>query len=134
MVKEEVRIDARVHSRLIGARGRNIRKIMEQFSVDIKFPRSSDPDPDIVTVIGADDNVLDAKEHLLNLEEEYVSYFTMFLLDILIPSTVPAGSHLLRSVKTASCRFVNTCMLKSFCVYPVTELVQEVAKKIYPTY
>jgi len=72
MVKEEVRIDARVHSRLIGARGRNIRKIMEQFSVDIKFPRSTDPDPDIVTVIGAEDNVLDAKEHLLNLEEEYM--------------------------------------------------------------
>jgi hypothetical protein len=116
MVKEEVRIDARVHSRLIGARGRNIRKIMEQFSVDIKFPRSTDPDPDIVTVIGVEDNVLDAKEHLLNLEEEYVSYFTVFLLDILIPSTVPAGSHLLLSVKTASCRVVNTYMLKSFCV------------------
>ena len=112
MVKEEVRIDARVHSRLIGARGRNIRKIMEQFSVDIKFPRSTDPDPDIVTVIGAEENVLDAREHLLNLEEEYVSYFSVFLLDILIPSTVPAGSHLLLSVKTASCRVVNTYMLK----------------------
>jgi len=134
MVKEEVRIDARVHSRLIGARGRNIRKIMEQFSVDIKFPRSTDPDPDIVTVIGAEDNVLDAKEHLLNLEEEYVSYFTVFLLDILIPSTVPAGSHLLLSVKTASCRVVNTYMLKSFCVYPVTKFVQEVAKYMYPTH
>jgi len=69
MVKEEVRIDARVYSRLIGTRGRNIRKIMEQFSVDIKFPRSTDPDPDIVTVIGAEENVLDAKEHLLNLED-----------------------------------------------------------------
>jgi len=94
MVKKEVCIDARVHSRLIGARGRNIRKIMEQFSVDIKFPRSTDPDPDIVTVIGAEDNVLDAKEHLLNLEEEYVSYFTSLLLEILIHSTFPAGSHL----------------------------------------
>jgi predicted component of type VI protein secretion system len=77
MVKEEVRIDARVHSRLIGARGRNIRKIMEQYSVDIKFPRSTDADPDIVTVIGAEENVLDAREHLLNLEEEYVSIFTV---------------------------------------------------------
>jgi len=107
---------------------------MEQFSVDIKFPRSTDPDPDIVTVIGAEDNVLDAREHLLNLEEEYVSYFTVLLLEILIPSTVPAGSHLLLSVKTASCRFVNTYMLKSFCVCPVTKFVQEVAKKIYPTH
>lgn len=77
MVKEEVHIDARVHSRLIGARGRNIRKIMEQYNVDIKFPRSTDADPDIVTVIGAEENVLDAREHLLNLEEEYVSYFAV---------------------------------------------------------
>jgi len=129
MVKEEVCIDARVHSRLIGARGRNIRKIMEQFSVDIKFPRSTDPDPHIVTVIGAEENVLDAKEHLLNLEEEYVSYFTVLLLEILISSTVPAGSHLLLSVKTASCRVVNTCVIKSFCVYPVTKFVQEWPRK-----
>ncbi|PNF18399.1 Vigilin [Cryptotermes secundus] len=72
MVKEEVHIDARVHSRLIGARGRNIHKIMEQYSVDIKFPRSTDTDPNIVTVIGAEENVLDARDCLLNLEEEYM--------------------------------------------------------------
>jgi hypothetical protein len=82
MVKEEVHIDARVHSRLIGARGRNIRRIMEQYSVDIKFPRNTDTDPNTVTVIGAEENVLDAKEHLLNLEEEYVSYFTAVLLSL----------------------------------------------------
>lgn len=72
MVKEEVHIDARVHSRLIGARGRNIHKIMEQYGVDIKFPRSTDTDPNIVTVIGAEENVLDARDCLLNLEEEYM--------------------------------------------------------------
>lgn len=77
MVKEEVHIDARVHSRLIGARGRNIHKIMEQYGVDIKFPRSTDTDPNIVTVIGAEENVLDARDYLLNLEEEYVSCFTV---------------------------------------------------------
>lgn len=73
MIKEEVFIDARVHSRLIGTRGRNIRKIMEEFKVDIKFPRSDDNDPNIVTIMGYEDNVLEAKDHLLNLEEEYVS-------------------------------------------------------------
>ncbi|XP_063232691.1 vigilin [Bacillus rossius redtenbacheri] len=72
MAKEEVLIDARVHSRLIGTRGRSIRKIMEQFSVDIRFPRSTDPDPNMVTIIGSEDNVLDAKDHILNLEEEYL--------------------------------------------------------------
>lgn len=73
MIKEEVSIDSRVHSRLIGARGRSIRKIMEDFKVDIKFPRSDDPDPNLVTITGNEENVLEAKDHLLNLEEEYVS-------------------------------------------------------------
>ncbi|KAJ8878272.1 hypothetical protein PR048_018849 [Dryococelus australis] len=72
MVKEEVFVDARVHSRLIGTRGRSIRKIMEQYSVDIRFPRNTDPDPNIVTIIGNEENVLDAKDYVLNLEEEYL--------------------------------------------------------------
>lgn len=72
-MKEEVAIQASVHSRLIGAKGRNIRKIMEDYKVDIRFPRSTDPDPNIVTIMGSEENINEAKEHLLNLEEEYVS-------------------------------------------------------------
>ena len=68
-----MQIHAAVHSRLIGAKGRNIRKIMEEFKVDIKFPRKTDADPNIVTIVGAEDKVAEARERLLNLEEEYVS-------------------------------------------------------------
>lgn len=46
---------------------------MDEFKVDIKFPRKTDADPNIVTIVGAEENVADAKERLLNLEEEYVS-------------------------------------------------------------
>ncbi|XP_071446747.1 vigilin [Hetaerina americana] len=72
--KEEVNIDPRVHSRLIGARGRNIHKIMELYGVDIKFPRpsSSAEEAGIVTITGPEDAILDAKDHLLNLEVEYL--------------------------------------------------------------
>lgn len=73
LVKEEVFIDSRVHSRLIGSRGRSIHKIMDEFQVDIKFPRSDDADPNMVVITGQDENVQDAKDHLLNLEEEFVS-------------------------------------------------------------
>ncbi|EZA55985.1 Vigilin [Ooceraea biroi] len=72
LTKEEVQINAAVHSRLIGAKGRNIRKIMEEFKVDIKFPRKTDADPNVVTIVGAEENVGDARDHLLNLEEEYM--------------------------------------------------------------
>lgn len=46
---------------------------MDEFKVDIKFPRKTDADPNIVTIVGAEENVADAKDRLLNLEEEYVS-------------------------------------------------------------
>ncbi|XP_014294647.1 vigilin [Halyomorpha halys] len=72
LTKDEIEIDSRVHSRLIGARGWSIRKIMEKFQVEIKFPRSTDPNPNLVTIIGQDENVLDAKEHLRSLEDEYL--------------------------------------------------------------
>lgn len=62
-----------MHSRLIGTKGRNIHKIMDEFKVDIKFPRKTDLDPNIVTIVGTEENVADAKDRLLNLEEEYVS-------------------------------------------------------------
>ena len=71
-VRDELTIDSRVHSRLIGARGRNIRKIMDDFKVDIKFPKSEDPDPNLVIITGIEDNVSEARDHLLILEEEFL--------------------------------------------------------------
>lgn len=57
---------------IIGRRGAGIRKIMQEYKVDIKMPRDSDPEPDLVTIMGTDeDNVLDCKDHLLNMAEEY---------------------------------------------------------------
>lgn len=48
-VKEIVSLDARIHSRIIGQRGRHVRQIMDDFKVDIKFPRDNDPNPNQVT-------------------------------------------------------------------------------------
>lgn len=72
MDREEVRIDPRVHGMIVGRRGQGIRKIMSDFNVDIKLPQKSDPEPDIVVIMGQEDNVLDCRDHLLNMEEEYM--------------------------------------------------------------
>ncbi|CAH0720841.1 unnamed protein product, partial [Brenthis ino] len=68
--RDEVDIDPRVHRRLIGLKGKNIRRIMDEFKVDIRFPKQGDDS--IVVITGDEDNVLDAKDHLLNLAEEYL--------------------------------------------------------------
>lgn len=74
LIEEEIEIDSRVHRRIIGQRGRGIRQVMQDFGVDIKFPRDGvrHENPDLVTIIGQADAVADAKDHLLNMEEEYL--------------------------------------------------------------
>jgi len=67
-VTGSVEIDSRLHARLIGQRGKNIRKIMEKFGVDIKF--SGGESGNTVTVEGNEENVEECKEHLLELAEE----------------------------------------------------------------
>lgn len=73
MSSEEVEIDHRIHSRLIGSKGRGIHRIMDEFKVDIRFPGRDAKDPNLVVISGAEDAVLECKDHLLNLQEEYVS-------------------------------------------------------------
>jgi len=72
MIDVPVELDSRIHSRLIGQRGRTIRKIMEDFKVDIKFPSAEDEDKNKVVITGLEDDAMDCKDHLLNLEEEYM--------------------------------------------------------------
>ncbi|XP_053314560.1 vigilin [Spea bombifrons] len=73
MVSEDLTLDHRVHARIIGARGKAIRKIMDEFKVDIRFPQSGASDPNCVTVMGKPEDVEEAIYHLLNLEEEYMT-------------------------------------------------------------
>ncbi|RZF47323.1 hypothetical protein LSTR_LSTR012609 [Laodelphax striatellus] len=72
MIREEVSVDARIHPRLIGARGRAIRQLMNQFQVEVKFAKATDPDPNIVIISGQQDNVANARDHLLELADDYM--------------------------------------------------------------
>jgi polyribonucleotide nucleotidyltransferase len=70
---QEIALDARFHPRLIGQKGRTIRKIMDDYQVEIRLPRSTDPDPNLVTICGkSEDSVYDCIDHLRNIEEEYL--------------------------------------------------------------
>jgi len=76
LYSESIEIDHRVHSRIIGGRGRGVRRISEDFNVDLRFPGRDASNPNLVVITGEEDAVLDCKDHLLQLEDEYVSYFT----------------------------------------------------------
>jgi len=72
MVKMEVSVDPKVHSMIIGKGGRKIRKIMEDYKVDIRLPRDGDDDPALVIVSGDQDACDDCIDHLKMLEEEFI--------------------------------------------------------------
>ena len=73
-VSATIEIDNRVHSRLIGLRGKNLSKVQDKFRVEIKFAgRASDE----VTVKGkSQESVDEACDYLKNLEEEYLQDVT----------------------------------------------------------
>lgn len=73
MTTLQVELDYRVHNRIIGGRGAQVRRLMEEFKVDIRFPRSSDENKNLVEITGGEDDCYDCRDELLNLEEEYVS-------------------------------------------------------------
>jgi len=67
---QEIEIDNRVHSRIIGQKGRTLAKLMEKYKVEVKF---SGRQSDIVIVKGdSSEAVDDACDALKNLEEEYL--------------------------------------------------------------
>lgn len=69
-------IDSALHSRLIGAKRRTIGRIEQLYNVQVKFPWSTDPNPNLVVIAGMDDeSVSDAKEELLVMAERIVSCF-----------------------------------------------------------
>ncbi|XP_074592950.1 vigilin-like [Brevipalpus obovatus] len=72
MVSEEIEIASRVHPRLIGAKGRNIGRIMDKYRVEVKFPKENSGNPDLVVITGESENVEQCKEYLLDLAEDYL--------------------------------------------------------------
>lgn len=93
MHREEVSIDERVHRRFIGFKGRRVKEIKEMFKVEISFPRPEDKDQSLIVIAGNNqDDVEACRDHLLNLEEEFLqdvvtaappqqTTFTQFLED-----------------------------------------------------
>ncbi|KAI1301765.1 Vigilin [Halotydeus destructor] len=72
LTTKDISVDAKVHRRIIGGRGKGIALIMQKYNVSIKFPQSGDADPNLVSISGQDEDVEDAIDHILNLEAEFL--------------------------------------------------------------
>lgn len=72
MFTQEVTVNAGFLPRLIGQRGKNLKKLMDDFGVEIRFPRDVS-DSNIVIVAGkSEDAVYDCIDHIKADEEDYL--------------------------------------------------------------
>lgn len=71
--EETIEIASQVHPRLIGAQGRAVKKLMEDFKIRVKFARQGDPNPNAVTLFGRQDCIAAAKTHMIELADHYLS-------------------------------------------------------------
>ena len=71
-IGEFINIDPAIHSRIIGAKGWNVRKLMSDYNVGIKFPRDDAEDPSLVIVTGQPEDVEECCDYLFILQEEHV--------------------------------------------------------------
>lgn len=71
--EETIEIPSQVHPRLIGAQGRAVKKLMDEFKVNVKFARQGDPNPNSVTLIGSSSAIAAAKNHMIKLADQYMA-------------------------------------------------------------
>ena len=70
----ELSIDPRLHPRLIGAKGKSLRKLVDAFpGVDVRFAGHGAADPGVVTVTGPPAPVEACRQRLQELADELVS-------------------------------------------------------------
>ena len=97
-VTEELHIDHRVHSRLIGRRGKSIGKLMDRFHVLVRFPTGGKKTDDTVMMIGKEENVKVAKKFILEVAEEFMQELAereedKDVCDLYSHSSSSPGSH-----------------------------------------
>jgi len=75
-----VEVPARHHTRLIGRRGAVISKVRSDNDVQVVFPERVSDRPDIITVIGLEENARKARDEIRDKVRELVCINVMLLL------------------------------------------------------
>jgi len=72
-VEETIEISSQVHPRLIGAQGRAVKKLMDDYKIAVKFARPGDPNPNAVTLLGRQQNINAAKAHMQKVANQFLN-------------------------------------------------------------
>ena len=66
-------VNPEYHPKIIGKAGSVVKKIREEFGVQINLPKRGDPDESTITVIGYEEKAIAAKEAIMAIVNQLVS-------------------------------------------------------------
>uniref|UniRef100_A0A0K0ES91 K Homology domain-containing protein n=1 Tax=Strongyloides stercoralis TaxID=6248 RepID=A0A0K0ES91_STRER len=73
MFSQEIELDPKFHPRMIGTGGRSLKKMCDEYKVDIRMPSKTDENPSLVVVSGKnEEDVFSCIEQLKIQEEDYI--------------------------------------------------------------
>ena len=72
--KLEVSVDPKFHPKIIGRRGTVVSKIRQDHEVQITMPDKDSERPDVVVITGLEQNALAARDDILRIVHDFVSY------------------------------------------------------------
>jgi len=75
--KLEVSVDPKFHPKIIGRRGTVVTKIRSDHEVQITMPDKDSDQPDVVVITGLERNTLAARDDILRIVHDFVSYFIL---------------------------------------------------------
>lgn len=70
----KIEVNPDYHPKIIGKRGAVVTNIRMNHDVQINFPKKGDPEDNIITITGYEENTYRAKEEIMKLVTEWVSY------------------------------------------------------------
>jgi len=73
--KLEVSVDPKFHTNIIGRRGTTVSKIRQDHEVQVTMPDKDSDRPDIIVITGLERNTLAARDDILRIVHDFVSYW-----------------------------------------------------------
>lgn len=70
----KIEVNPDYHPKIIGKKGAVVTNIRMNHDVQINFPKKGDPEDNIITITGYEENTYRAKEEIMKLVNEWVSY------------------------------------------------------------
>jgi len=71
----EVPVDPKFHPKIIGRRGTVVSKIRQDHDVQVTMPDKDSERPDVVIITGLEQNATAARDDILHIVQDFVSYF-----------------------------------------------------------